>query len=386
VLFVPGASEDLISLGKLTKVSYTGVMHAGILKLLYADASRKDKVALAVSTVNNVFPIKVRNAERTDAEIMQVTHKLQAHAKVTDQARTAFPRLVTAKHIGEEKLPVGQGQAYINHCKFGHKAGRAGRLGLSDIPPGTCASCMIAGMPNLKEPDEDKRTAEHTFQYMAIDTQGSLPVSIRGNRNWVAVIDICTKLKLSFPAPTLQAAMKILDHVLKRECNRAHRDVQGVFQLANQPRKLDTTAEATGDLPDEVGEARHQLNQHLSQFDGVTGNCEKLQELRARPVTIGIMRMDGGPNQRGREINKMAAELGASAEYPVPHDHKAMGRVEGFHPSDLKSGMAQMHDACAPAFMWDLFMENGRDADHYIRRPGQTVYPYTMAHSHVELK
>jgi hypothetical protein len=102
VLFVPGALEDLLSLGKLTKVSYTGVMHAGMLKLLYADASRKDKVALAVSAVNNVFPIKVRNAERTDAEIMQVTHKLQAHANVTDQARTAFPRLVTAKHIGED--------------------------------------------------------------------------------------------------------------------------------------------------------------------------------------------------------------------------------------------------------------------------------------------
>jgi hypothetical protein len=103
VLFVvPGASEDLISLGKLTKINYTGVMHADMLKLLYADTSRKDKVALTVSVVNNVCPIKVRNAERTDAEIMQVTHKLQAHAKVTDQARTAFPRLVTGKHIGEE--------------------------------------------------------------------------------------------------------------------------------------------------------------------------------------------------------------------------------------------------------------------------------------------
>jgi hypothetical protein len=225
-------------------------MHAGMLKLLYADPSRKDEVALAVSAVNNVFPIKVRNAERTDTEKMQVTHQLQAHAKVTDKACTAFPRLVTAKHIGEENLPVGQGQAYINHCKFGHKAGRAGRLGLPDIQPGTCASCMIAGMPNLKEPDKGKRTAEHPFQYMAIDAQGTLPMSIRGNCYWVAVIDICTKLKLSFPAPTLTAAMKILDHVLKRECNRAHREVQGVFQLADQPRKLDTTAEATGNLPD----------------------------------------------------------------------------------------------------------------------------------------
>jgi hypothetical protein len=131
---------------------------------------------------------------------------------------------------------------------------------------------MIAGMPSLKEPDEGKRTAEHPFQYMAIDAQGPLPESIRGNRYWVAVIDICTKLKLSFPAPTLKAAMKILDHVLKRECNRAHRDVQGVFQLADQPHKLDTTAEATDNLPDEVGEAKLQLDKHLSQFDGVTGN------------------------------------------------------------------------------------------------------------------
>jgi hypothetical protein len=159
-----------------------------------------------------------------------------------------------------------------------------------------------------------------------------------------------------------------------------------MFQLADQPRKLDTTAEATGNLPDEVGEAEHQLDKHLSQFDGVTGNYEKLRELRARPVTIGMLRMDGAPNQRGRKINKMAAELGALTKYPVPHDHKAMGRVEGFHSSDLRSGMAQMHDACAPAFMWDLFMENGRDAENYIRRPGQTVCPYAMAHSHVELK
>jgi hypothetical protein len=71
VLYVPGASEDLISLGKLTKVSYTGVMqHAGMLKLLYADASRKDKLALAVSADNNVFPIKVRNADDTVLGVM----------------------------------------------------------------------------------------------------------------------------------------------------------------------------------------------------------------------------------------------------------------------------------------------------------------------------
>jgi hypothetical protein len=49
----------------------------------------------------------------------------------------AFPRVVTAKHVGEENLPPGQGEGYINHVKLGHRAGAPGRLGLVDIAPGT---------------------------------------------------------------------------------------------------------------------------------------------------------------------------------------------------------------------------------------------------------
>jgi hypothetical protein len=51
--------------------------------------------------------------------------------------------------------------------------------------------------------------------------QGPFPVSIRGYRYWFAVVDVCTKLKLSFGAPMLVAGMKTLDYVLTRECNRA---------------------------------------------------------------------------------------------------------------------------------------------------------------------
>jgi hypothetical protein len=349
VLFVSSASEDLLSLGQITSVRYKATIYAGVLQLLFADLTRMDEVALSVTAVNDVFPINLRSTERTDAEIKQVSNTLQAHIKKAGKAYLAFLRVVTAKHVGEENLPAGQGQAYINHCIYGHRAGAPGRLGLPNIPLGACMACMMTGMPNLMEPDEGKRTAEHFLQYVVVDAQGPFPTSIRGIRYWVAVVDTCTKLKLSFPPPTLTAAMKILDHMLKRECNRTNREVQTMFQSVSEPRTLDASAILDNLAPKvDLDDARKGLVNNLLQFEGILDNFEKLHELKARPTTIGVLRLDGAPNQRGTEMDKVAADLGASVKHPAPHDHKSMGAIEGFYSVDLKSGMAQMYDAGAP--------------------------------------
>jgi hypothetical protein len=121
-------------------------------------------------------------------------------------------------------------------------------------------------MVDLKEKDEGHRTAEHFLQYVVVDPQGPFPISIRGYRYWFAVLDdVCTKLKLSFGAPTLVAGMKTQDYVLTRECNRVNKDVDAVFQLVGEPRKLDEEAAPDGRVPDkDVDEARKKLAEHLS--------------------------------------------------------------------------------------------------------------------------
>jgi hypothetical protein len=79
------------------------------------------------------------------------------------------------------------------------------------------------------------------------------------------------------------------------------------------------------------------------------------------------------PDQRGTEADQLAAGTGASLEHPAAHDHRSMGQVKGYHAGDLKSGMAQVHDAGAPAFLWCFFMENGRDAHNYVRSRGANL-------------
>jgi hypothetical protein len=80
------------------------------------------------------------------------------------------------------------------------------------------------------------------------------------------------------------------------------------------------------------------MTKRLSKFAGLTGNYENLTVLRPRPMTLDVLRLDGAPNQRGAEIDRVAAKLGASIEHPVPHDHRSMGVVEGYHSGDLKAG------------------------------------------------
>jgi hypothetical protein len=77
--------------------------------------------------------------------------------------------VVTVKHIGEDKLPEGEGEAYLNHVRFGHRIGALGRVGRVDIASGTCPSCMLTGMADLKEKDEGHRTAEYFLQYIVVD-------------------------------------------------------------------------------------------------------------------------------------------------------------------------------------------------------------------------
>ena len=97
---MPEASEDLLSLGKLTKTRYSVVMQAGILELLYADPSREGEVALRVTGVSDVFPISLRAAERTREEVKQVTKVLKWRGSKVDKVFAAFPRVVSVKHIG----------------------------------------------------------------------------------------------------------------------------------------------------------------------------------------------------------------------------------------------------------------------------------------------
>jgi hypothetical protein len=118
----------------------------------------------------------------------------------------------------------------------------------------------------------------------------------------------------------------------------------------------------------------------------MAGKYEKLTVLRPRPTTLGVLRLDGAPNQRGVEIDRVAAKLGASIEHPVLHDHRSMGAIKGYHSGDLKAGIASLHDAGTPNFMWCFFMENARNADSYVPRRDEKVSPYALAHSHVEFK
>jgi hypothetical protein len=161
VLWVPEATGDLLSLGKLTRFSFKALLHAGKLDLIYACPERLDKVALSITAVNDVYPISLRSAKRSDAEVRQVQETLRRHRKAISMAYSAFPRVVTVKHIGEEILPEGEGEAYLNHVRFGHRVGAPGRVGRVDIAPGTCPSCLLTGMVDLKEPDEGHRTAEY---------------------------------------------------------------------------------------------------------------------------------------------------------------------------------------------------------------------------------
>jgi hypothetical protein len=62
-----------------------------------------------------VYPISLTAAKRADAETRQVQETLRMHRKDISKAFSAFPRVVTVKHIGEEKLPEGEGEAYLNH-------------------------------------------------------------------------------------------------------------------------------------------------------------------------------------------------------------------------------------------------------------------------------
>jgi hypothetical protein len=301
VLYVPEAQEDLMSLGKVTQFSFKAIIHAGILELKYADASRADEVAITITAVNDVFPFLLRSADRTDEEAEQVNGVLRAHGKAKYKACIAFPRVVTAKHDGEEDFKSGQGQGYINHCKLGHRSGAPGRIGLADIQPGTCASCVFTGMVDLKEPDDGRRTAEFPLQIMAVDAQGPYVASIRGHRFWVCVVDVCTKYKMSFPAPTLTEALKTLDYVIKRESNRLNRDVASVFQRWYEPRKLDVAVASEGLQPDsDLAEGAKDVEKQLAQFDGMEGYYVKLSVLKARPVTVGILRLDAWCYQPAR--------------------------------------------------------------------------------------
>ena len=147
MLFVPQASEDLLFLGKITEVCYKAIVYKNVLELVDDDAARMNQVAPKVSAVNSVFSLSLWAAERSEAIDHQVNETLQKHGAAPEKALSAFPRVVSAKHVGEENMQEGQGQAYINHCKFGHKfkAGAAARLGLIDIPSGTCPrACLRA--------------------------------------------------------------------------------------------------------------------------------------------------------------------------------------------------------------------------------------------------
>jgi hypothetical protein len=159
--------------------------------------------------------------------------------------------------------------------------------------------------------------------------------------------------------------------------------VEAVFKSSDQTRKLDLSADHANPA---VAQAGKELDSHLSSFEGMTGTYQPFSELKARPICVGILRMDGAPNQRGKEMSGIAAGLGASVEYPVPHDHKSMGGVEGFHSGDLKSGMVALHDANAPNQLWCFFFENTRDSDNYVPRRGAKLSPYALAHSHEEYK
>jgi hypothetical protein len=59
VLWMPEASGDLLSLGKLTRISFKALLHAGKLDLIYADPERLGEVALESTAANDVYPISL---------------------------------------------------------------------------------------------------------------------------------------------------------------------------------------------------------------------------------------------------------------------------------------------------------------------------------------
>jgi hypothetical protein len=192
VLYVPEATEDLMSLSKVTQLSFKAIIHAGILELktLTRVAPARWPSPSLQSTMSSLSCFAPRTG-RTKRRSKSTAFCVRMARPRTNKACIAFPLVVTAKHDGEEDFKSGQGQGYINHCKLGHRSGAAGRVGLADIQPGTCA-CMFTGMVDFKEIDNGRRTAEFPLQIVVVDAQGPYIASIRGHRYWVCVVDVCT--------------------------------------------------------------------------------------------------------------------------------------------------------------------------------------------------
>jgi hypothetical protein len=91
VLWVPEASGDLLSLGKLTRISFKALLHAGKLDLIYANPERLGEVALSITAANDVYPVSLTAAKRADAETRQVQETLRLHRKFISKAFSAFP-------------------------------------------------------------------------------------------------------------------------------------------------------------------------------------------------------------------------------------------------------------------------------------------------------
>ena len=398
VLYLPEAAGDLLSLGRLTASTYKATMHASVLEILHADPDRSQAPVLSVTAQNNVWPVSVRAGRRTPSEVDCVAKVASAHGVelAKDSAFAAVPRVVTPRHVGADVLETYEGEGYINHCKAGHRPGAAARAGLPDIPAGTCPHCMVAGMSNIPEADDGHRVAEYYMQYILVDAQGPFPVSVRGHRYWISVIDVKTQVRLSFPSPTLQLALVQLDAVLAREANRVNVEVQGLFKRCHRPRRLGTSVSPDAEQADlehkeERDDAEQALNAALDRFTFAEheGEYVRLSELGVEPrvPTVGVLRTDGAPSQRGAEMDKLAEKFGCKLEKITPYQHNQLGGVEWTHFPDLRGAKAQMLDCNSPTCFWCFFMENHRDACNYIPgRRGETLAPYALAHGHVAIK
>jgi hypothetical protein len=175
-------------------------------------------------------------------------------------------------------------------------------------------------MTDVLEADDGHRVAEHFLQYVVVDAQGPFPVSIRGNRYWVAVVDVCTGLKMSFPAPTLAMAVPMLDHVLTRECNRVGQDVQAMFRSVRRMRPLRGAA-STGDAvaDAELAAEASILGEHLKVFTvaGLAGQYVDVTDgfvLEPRPTTVGVVRSYNAASSSSSAMYHMSSSSSPSSE------------------------------------------------------------------------
>ena len=371
-LWTPDIAGDLLSIGRLTFDLYQVRIHGGVMHIDRRKEGKEWVEMLAIESENFVFPITTRASERTNAEVSQIAEtvlKGRYHGHVEAKIVRKYERLATesakratvvsiaqelhtseanmrdqkaapavAKEIGADAVPPAEftdnpalGQGFLNHCRFGHIAGAAARMGLPDIAPGTCPHCNISKMQHLKSADDGHRVAEFCMQYLLVDVQGPFITSVLGDEYWTGVVCAHCSMWLGYAHPTLKLGLTQLDALIRQQTNKQNTNVEMLFRAERRGelRVPDVETEAKG----AAGDLRHTFDSLAAHPNYVELSKEPYGPAPPTPRSIGpgTVRVDGAGGFRGHTMSKIMHNLGAKKESPAAHMSRDMGGVEVTH-------------------------------------------------------